>query len=65
MTPKEKAKDLVEKFDETLTYLTSKTKAIQCALLCVDEMLNNYEDRYKYCKNKQFLEEVKQEIQKI
>lgn len=38
--PQKKAKELVDKFDETLTYLESKQKAKQCALIAVDEILN-------------------------
>lgn len=40
MTPKEKASELINKYDETLTYLESKAKAKQCALIAVDEILN-------------------------
>lgn len=40
MTPKEKAKELVDKYDDTLTYLESKSKAKQCALIAVDEIIN-------------------------
>jgi hypothetical protein len=36
MTPKEKAEELVNKYDETLTYLESKNKAKQCALIAVE-----------------------------
>lgn len=39
MSPKEKAKELVEEFDETLTYLESKQKAKACALIAVDELI--------------------------
>jgi hypothetical protein len=39
MTPTQKAKELVDKYDETLTYLESKSKAKQCALIAVDEIL--------------------------
>lgn len=35
MTPKEKAKELVEIYDETLTYLESKSKAKKYALIAV------------------------------
>lgn len=46
MTPKEKAKELVEKFDETLTYLESKSKAKQCAMISVHEIIKlNINDR--------------------
>ena len=45
-SPKEKAKELVEEFDETLTYLESKQKAKACALVCVRELLrNDYTER--------------------
>lgn len=36
MTPQEKAIDLVDKFDELLTYRESKEKAKECALIAVD-----------------------------
>ena len=61
MTPKEKAIELVEMFDETLTYLESKNKAKQCALICIDEMLA-IDLRFFGSK---FLKEVKQEINKL
>tara|TARA_R110000851_G_scaffold79632_2_gene175306 strand:+ start:377 stop:571 length:195 start_codon:yes stop_codon:yes gene_type:complete len=64
MTPKEKAIDLVEYFITT-DFMESELKGKQCALICVDEMIGNYEEKYKYCKSKQFLEEVKEEINKL
>jgi hypothetical protein len=39
MNPKEKAVELIDKYDSTLTYLESKSKAKQCALIAVDEIL--------------------------
>ena len=69
MKPKEKAKELVDKFypydsiQAETVYVFENAK--QCALICVYEMLNNYEDKYKYCKTKQYLEEVKKEIEKL
>ena len=63
MTAKEKAIDLVNKFLQI--YDGRVPQAKQCALICVDEMIGNYEEKYKYCKSKQFLEEVKQEINKL
>jgi hypothetical protein len=58
MTPKEKAIELVEKYDETLTYLESKSKAKQCALIAVDLLLSEmYADDY--------YTEVKHEIEKL
>ena len=63
MTPKEKAKELVDKYDETLTYLESKSKAKECALIAVKEILRVafYADDWLY---NHFLE-VKQEIDKL
>ena len=42
MTAKEKAQELVDKY-QTLYYLESKSKAKQCALIAVDEMLKHDE----------------------
>jgi len=78
MTPKEKADDLVSEFifnckhteyvdnnrykdSEIIRLINSK----QCAVICVDEMIGNYEEKYRYCSTKQFLEEVKKEIKKL
>jgi hypothetical protein len=41
MTPKEKAIELIDKYDSTLTYLESKSKAKQCALIAVTEIINS------------------------
>ena len=63
MTPKEKVKELVEKYDSTLTYLESKSKAKQCALIAVDEIiyvLDAYIDPVRM-----YWEEVKREINKL
>jgi hypothetical protein len=43
MEAKEKAKQLVDKYDETLIYLESKSKAKQCALIAVDFYLTEFE----------------------
>ena len=67
MTPQEKAIQLVERYDDALTYLESKAKAKQCALVAVDELISqcwDYRDidlgaSYDYWK------EVKQEIEKL
>lgn len=63
MTPKEKAIELVDKYDETLTYLESKSKAKECAMIAVKEILRVafYADDWLY---NHFLE-VKQEIDKL
>lgn len=39
MEAEKKARELVYRFDETLTYLESKQKAKECALIAVDEIL--------------------------
>jgi hypothetical protein len=41
MTPKEKADELIDNFDATLTYLESKTKVKQCALIAVNEIIHS------------------------
>ena len=79
MTPKEKAEELVEMYDETLTYLESKSKSKQCALIAVDELieteyqtvnklLNIIKDnkiRLVISFNSDYWQEVKQEIEKL
>lgn len=72
MTPKEKAIELVEKIDELLTYLESKSKAKDCALIAVEEIINivPYEDndKAKWISDEQtfrYWKEVKQEINKL
>ena len=60
MTPKEKAKELVDRF--RIGDRNMKSKAKQCALICVDEILETYIDldpKLNYWK------EVKQEINKL
>ena len=66
MTPKEKAIELVNQYDETLTYLESKSKAKECALIAVDELIeqeNKYNNGSFY--PSKYWKEVKQEIEKI
>jgi uncharacterized protein YxeA len=66
MTAKEKAEELVNKYDETLTYLELKQKAKQCALIAVEEVLNSTYTLVK--RNDLFVEywqEVKQEVEKL
>lgn len=72
MTAKEKARELVDKYDDTLTYLESKAKAKQCALISVDQMISvlPFTDINtslgKYCeKERAYLEQVRNEIQKL
>ena len=44
MTPKEKANELVVKF--TVVGLQQRNEGIQCALICVDEILYAYPHTY-------------------
>ena len=74
MTPKEKAKELVEKFrmydiiicdlmfDELYGYEESHYK--QCALIAVDEILNSINPFGQFL-GKDYWQEVKQEIEKL
>jgi hypothetical protein len=66
MTPKEKAIELVERYDDALTYLESKAKAKQCALIAVDELIDQC---WSYREIDlglalEYWQEVKQEIEK-
>ena len=81
MTPKEKAIELVGKFNnhtvKELIYLKNgkviegKTEAKQCALISVDEILNGYEFDSLDIKHKRIMDninywdEVKQEIENL
>lgn len=71
MTPKEKAIELVSSMD-----FSNYDKAKQCALICVDEIINSNpmqqdsEDtgrgiQYWYFSDIKYWEEVKQEINKL
>jgi hypothetical protein len=60
MTPKEKAKELVEKYA-----IWSWNEAKQCALIAVDEVLNFiHTDAFSYT-NEEYWQQVKQEIDKL
>jgi hypothetical protein len=78
MTPKEKAKELYNKFYNTSSHPhhieSRKNNAIKCALIAVDEMIEVYvsacvamgmskEDAEK--KQSKYLQEVKIEIEKL
>lgn len=64
MTPKEKAKELVKKFMAT-THSISRIKVDgkQCALICVDEILNSI--KFNSDLQPKYWHEVKQEIEKL
>ena len=64
MTPKEKAKELVDKF--TVVGLQQRNEGIQCALIAVDEILNVTAGLNGWINGFQsYWEEVKQEIEKL
>ncbi len=81
MTPKEKAKELVDKF--TVVGLQQRAEGYQCALIAVDEIINSspsfpndtdWDDcggthQYYYEAQKEeaekYWQEVKQEIEKL
>ena len=67
MTPKEKAEELVAKYDETLTYLESKSKAKQCALIAVQELIDQCHSyrEIDLGMSLEYWEEFKQEIEKL
>ena len=72
MTPKEKAKELVEKFSDLEDGEMYIGKAKQCALIAVDEIINSLENYGKASDELQNMEndfrywqEVKQELLKI
>jgi hypothetical protein len=62
MKPKEKAKELVDKFDDCLEYLTPSRFAKDCAIIAVDEIIKvstNSQNSENYWR------QVKQEIEKL
>ena len=69
MTAKEKAKELVGKFLNEQNNTEEISEAKQCALICVDEILENITEEvmtYKpFMMNTDYWQEVKQEINKL
>lgn len=65
MTPKEKAEELIDKFldDKFIGLILEETEAKQCALITVDEILNNNKILFEDVLNDQYWQEVKQEIE--
>ena len=60
MTPKEKAKELIDKYEFVyIQNYTSKHEVKECALIAVNEIIDK--DGY----NNDYWNEVKQEIQKL
>jgi hypothetical protein len=66
MTHKEKAKELVDKFDNAMEFYTPARYAKQCALIAVDEIIIalNY-NQWQNTKQIDYFIEVKQEIEKL
>ena len=73
MTPKEKAEELINMFsphaknwDCFYDIPLDENHAKHCALIAVDEILEDYEDfPYKIQVGKEYWQEVKQEIEKL
>jgi hypothetical protein len=70
MTPKEKAEELVDKFMDYTGFeidennnMSNVFSAKQCALIAVDEILNNNKILFEDVLNDQYWQEVKQEIE--
>jgi hypothetical protein len=64
--PKEKAKELVDKF--TVVGLQQRNEGIQCALICLDEILDVIKVipyGMQYLSARDYFEEVKEEINKL
>ena len=66
MSPKEKAKELVNKFFKDSDLLTYKElgwiQSTECALIAVDEILSLF---ISDCEDTRFWQQVKQEIEKL
>ena len=67
MTPKEKAKELVDKYFEFMHHINPWDKAKQCALIAVDEILNvtHSDKRANSPFDKEYWQKVKIEIEKL
>jgi hypothetical protein len=61
MTPKEKAKELVDKFN--VVGLQQRAEAYQCAVIAVDEIMNVIIGSYDYELEKIYWQDVKNEIE--
>jgi hypothetical protein len=65
MTPKEKAEQLVESMALSCRECDYQSKAKQCALIAVDEIMNVIIGSYDYELEKIYWQDVKQEIEKL
>lgn len=57
MSPQEKAEELVDKF--SLVGLQQRNEGLACALICVEEIIENYDTTLAYW------QEVKKEIENL
>lgn len=67
MTPKEKAKELFDKFNKikhSVSTHVQKERAKQCALIAVDEIIDAI-DKSLIDSDIEFFKQVKQEIEKL
>ena len=69
MTPQEKAEELIDKFIHPVRWKMGqedvRERAKQCALIAVDEMLDNVRFMYVEYVYVKYWQEVKQEIEKL
>jgi hypothetical protein len=62
MEAKEKARELVDKM---LAVYDIDNIAIDCALIAVDEILNSIQEIFETFEERQYWQQVKQEIEKL
>jgi hypothetical protein len=73
MTPKEKAEELVSKYitNQNSWYLENLVDGLriahakQCALIAVDEIIDEYQKIFPNVNRRNYWDEVKQEIEKL
>lgn len=65
MTPKGKAKELVDKFAEHTTGWDYLIKAKQCALICVNEIIKANTNITGTVLNGEYWQQVKEKINKL
>jgi hypothetical protein len=78
MTPKEKAEELIKRFNKVEIFISIEPSNIdtdiesvdcdankQCALIAVDEIINSVDNEHVSDIFKDYWEEVKQEIEKL
>ena len=68
MTPKEKAKDIIQVYNLAINYTNSHKNAKECAIKEVNEILCNIKNlnfAYEYLYKKEYWQDVKKEIENI